>query len=279
MKTTISKEQLCPLGQGCFAVMCIFWKKNGHIYDKRCFTGGNDMGVYITVLSLLLLAATLLMLAQNKKNGTNMPAATGRKVAGRIIVFADLHYMNQQEWNMTISYDYGKIDAVILLGDICRAYARQIRKAVPEWIPVLYVLGNHDVWDEYEGIAGMTCLDGRTATVGKGIRFAGLSGGTRYKPAPDMAMRTQKEAEKILRGLPAADILVTHASPYRMFADDDAHEGFREIDSYLSRCRPVYHLFGHNHIPHVEKKGQTTCICIFRCAELDLGAGKLKEIF
>ena len=204
----------------------------------------------------------------------------GRKeLTGRLLAFADLHYINVDEWDMAISYDYAGTDAVLLLGDICRAYAERIRRAVPKDIPVLYVLGNHDRWEEYDGLPGVTGLDGRCVAVKSGVRLAGLGGGTRYKPDEGLAMRTQKEAKKVIRGLPAADILITHASPYRMFADDEAHEGFRAIDDYLRKYRPAYHLFGHNHCSHVEKKGQTACACIFRCAEIDLGTGKIKEIF
>lgn len=211
-------------------------------------------------------------------DGRKKSAAKKKKLTGRILAISDLHYIKDSEWNILSGYNYDAVIAVVMLGDISRTRAQSIRKIVPDNVPLLYVLGNHDRWNEYRGIANTYSLDGKAITVG-GIKMTGLSGSTRYKPAPELAMRSQKEAKKITRQLPAADILVTHVSPYHMISDDEAHEGYKAIDHYISNYVPAYHIFGHHHISHAEKYGSTTCICVFRCAEIDLTTGKRRLLF
>lgn len=226
-----------------------------------------------TLLGLIAVYA-IYALANNGKRSTTPK----EPLKGRLLAFADLHSISRAEWDMIICFDYDRVDAVVLQGDICRAYAERIRRIVPPHVPVLYVLGNHDGWNEYDGLRSMTNLDGRVVTVNN-IRMAGMAGSTRYKPDSTVVMRSQKEAKKIMGKLPAADVLITHASPYHMLADDDAHEGFRAISRYIAKRRPAYHLFGHHHIDHKEKTGSTTCICVFGCAVINVGTGKTTKIF
>lgn len=167
------------------------------------------------------------------------------------LALADFHVAMVTENDWSVLEDMivrARPDGVILLGDIFRKDAERIAK-MAKGIPCLYVLGNHDEWDQYDGIDGLQNLDG-TVTEVCGIRLAGISGAPRYNNDVKRAMRTQEEVLAAADTLPAADILVSHESPYHLLNPNHSHEGFLGITEYLSRHHTAVHLFGHHHIPH-----------------------------
>ena len=195
-----------------------------------------------------------------------------------MLAIADLHYITEEEWALLERAADG-VDVVLLLGDIEPYDARRIRAVTPDHIRCLYVLGNHDRWGQYDELFGLEDMDGRVVSVKNGIRIAGLSGAPRYKDDPSWAMRTQEEmAEKAL-SVPAADILITHDSPYHYLNPNHSHEGYGGIDEYLKRNCPSLHLFGHHHIMHEGFYGTSKCVCIFRCALVDVRTGEVTSIF
>ena len=64
----------------------------------------------------------------------------------KLLVFADLHWMNDEDWETIRSIKKFGADAIVLLGDIMLEEARAIAENTPKGIPILAVYGNHDVW-------------------------------------------------------------------------------------------------------------------------------------
>lgn len=129
-----------------------------------------------------------------------------------ILVLADWHYRLLAEWD-EIHSRLPSADIVLLLGDIGYPDAKALAEAAPPDIPILYILGNHNVWTEYRGIPRLQPLD-RKIIETNGIRFGGISGSNRYSDNPKRAMRTEEEAAAIAGQLPACDILCTHTCAY-----------------------------------------------------------------
>lgn len=196
----------------------------------------------------------------------------------RFLCISDLHYMYDSDWESLGEAISWNLDAIILLGDIPAKEAAIIKKGAGSHIPVMYVLGNHDIWKQYDGIEGLIPLDGCTYRH-MGITFTGMSGGPRYNNNPQRVFRTQEEASDIMHHLPGADVLITHESPYRLISKNPAHEGFKGITNYITEHKPVLHIFGHQHTAFEGRLEDTTELCIFRCALVDICPFKVTPVF
>lgn len=191
-----------------------------------------------------------------------------------ILVLADWHYRLLAEWD-GIHSRLPSADIVLLLGDIGYPDAKALAEAAPPDIPILYILGNHNVWTEYRGIPRLQPLD-RKIIETNGIRFGGISGSNRYSDNPKRAMRTEEEAAAIAGQLPACDILCTHTCAYSYKKKEtlSLHHGYHCLDKYIRRCRPQYHLFGHLHESGRKRIGQTDCICTYVASMLNTKTGE-----
>lgn len=138
-------------------------------------------------------------------------------------------------------------DAVIALGDLEPDVLDPLGR-FPD-LPVLGVYGNHDD-GRYLDAANTTNLHLRSATVG-GVTFAGFEGCVRYTPGGAPLQYTQREATRLARRLPAADVLISHAPPRGVHEEpgDRAHEGFDALRDYDLRAAPRVHLHGHTPAP------------------------------
>jgi Icc-related predicted phosphoesterase len=147
-------------------------------------------------------------------------------------------------------------DAVITLGDLEPDVLDPLGR-FPE-LPVLGVYGNHDD-GRYLDASNTTNLHLRAATIG-GLVFAGFEGCVRYTPGADLQY-TQKQASRLARRIPEADVLVSHAPPRGVHEepDDRAHEGFDALRDYDLRVGPALHLHGHTPAPprRTERLGRT----------------------
>jgi uncharacterized protein len=131
-------------------------------------------------------------------------------------------------------------DVVVTLGDLR-----------PEWIaslqaldlPRLGVHGNHDPPHSLARV-GVRDLHLARAEVG-GWSFAGFEGCVRYGQGPHQY--TQEEAARLVRRLPAADVLLCHCPPEGVNDDPDdrAHVGFSALRGWVERHRPRHLLHGH----------------------------------
>jgi uncharacterized protein len=136
------------------------------------------------------------------------------------------------------------VDAVFCLGDLDRAW---IESLMVLDIPRLGVHGNHDpehVLRELE-IEDLHLL--RTQ-IGGGLTVAGFEGCVRYQRRA-VHQYTQREAGKLARRLPAADILLCHSPPLGINddPDDPAHIGFEGLRDWVDRHQPRHVLHGHTH--------------------------------
>lgn len=191
-----------------------------------------------------------------------------------ILVLADWHYRLLAEWD-GIHSRLPSADIILLLGDIGYSDAKALAEAAAPDTPILYVLGNHNVWPEYTGIPRLRPLDRKIIEIDS-IRFGGISGSNRYSNDQKRAMRTEEEAAAIAGQLPACDILCTHTCAYSYTKKDtpSSHHGYRCLDKYIRRRRPQYHLFGHLHESGRERIGRTDCICTYIASMLDTKTGE-----
>ena len=194
----------------------------------------------------------------------------------RMLVFADLH----STWWETVRdliqiADREEYDCVLFLGDIC---ADDIRAILPhtKGVPCLYVLGNHDGWNQNKKTGGLTDMDGKTIVI-NGIRISGVSGGPKYK-YDDHAMRTEEEMEKALEGVGETDILISHDSPYHLMGTNWSHGGFAAITDFIDREKPALHIFGHHHTDHEEIVRGTREICVYGCALITTSPFEIQKL-
>jgi Icc-related predicted phosphoesterase len=130
--------------------------------------------------------------------------------------------------------------AVVTLGDL-----------EPEWLwsldrvklPKIGVHGNHDD-DGTLATLGVEDVHLRRMEIGD-WSFAGFAGCVRYGRGPYQF--TQRQAAKLAKHLPAADVLVCHCPPRGVNdePDDVAHLGFEALRAWVERHRPRYILHGH----------------------------------
>jgi uncharacterized protein len=134
-------------------------------------------------------------------------------------------------------------DAVICLGDLDRAW---IEPLMSLRLPRVGVHGNHDppgLLTEVE-VDDLHC---RRTSLG-GLTVAGFEGCVRYgKGGPHHY--TQRQAGKLAKRLPAADVLISHCPPRGINddPDDPAHVGFDGLLDWVERHQPRHLLHGHTH--------------------------------
>jgi len=131
-------------------------------------------------------------------------------------------------------------DAVVTLGDLRPAWIASLDSLE---LPRLGVHGNHDAPHSIETV-GVRDLHLSRAEVG-GWSFAGFEGCVRYRDGRHQY--TQREAKRLVRRLPAADVLLCHCPPEGVNdePDDPAHVGFAALREWVERHRPRYLLHGH----------------------------------
>jgi Icc-related predicted phosphoesterase len=159
-------------------------------------------------------------------------------------------------------------DVVLTLGDLTADLLDPLGRYP---VPVLGVYGNHDD-GRYLDAANTTNLHLASATVG-GVSFAGFEGCVRYTPGAPLQY-TQKQASKLARKIPRADILVTHSPPRGVHEepDDRAHEGFDGLRAYVTSVQPRLHLHGHTPSPPRRSSalGATTIVHVVGHRVIDL---------
>jgi Icc-related predicted phosphoesterase len=136
-----------------------------------------------------------------------------------------------------------KVDAIVCLGDLDRAWIESITSV---GVPRLGVHGNHDP-DHVLREVEVEDMHLRRTALG-GLTFAGFEGCVRYSRSGNHQY-TQKEATKLARKLPAADVLLCHCPPRGINDDpeDPAHIGFEGLRDWVDRYQPRHVLHGHTH--------------------------------
>jgi Icc-related predicted phosphoesterase len=137
------------------------------------------------------------------------------------------------------------VDAVFCLGDLDRAWIESLMSLA---LPRFGVHGNHDpehVLRELE----IEDMHLRRTQVAGGLTVAGFEGCVRYQRDATHHQYTQKEASKLARRLPAADVLLCHCPPLGINddPDDPAHIGFEGLRDWVDEHHPRHLLHGHTH--------------------------------
>jgi Icc-related predicted phosphoesterase len=136
-----------------------------------------------------------------------------------------------------------QVDAVICLGDLDRAWIESLASVR---MPRIGVHGNHDPEHVLREVEVEDLHMRRTSL--NGMTFAGFEGCVRYRRHGEHQY-TQKEATKMARKLPGAEVLVCHCPPEGFNDDpaDPAHIGFEGLRDWVDRHNPRHVLHGHVH--------------------------------
>ncbi len=110
-------------------------------------------------------------------------------------------------------------------------------------VPRLGVHGNHDA-ECVLSDAGVCDLHMRRVELGD-WSFAGFEGCVRYSDGPHQ--HTQAEAQRLVRRLPAADVLICHCPPAGVGDEpgDPAHAGFLALRDWVEHSSPRFLFHGH----------------------------------
>jgi Icc-related predicted phosphoesterase len=162
----------------------------------------------------------------------------------RVLALADRPF-HADVARLVSNYD---VDAIVTLGDLQPSWLESLDKCCQ---PKLGVYGNHD--DEpymtYFGIDNVhlnqICLD-------DGTTFAGFEGCVSYRRSGIGRVGpsyTQRQARKLVRKLPRADVLLCHCPPRGVNDDpeDPAHIGWDALRDWVDKYQPRWLLHGHVH--------------------------------
>lgn len=161
----------------------------------------------------------------------------------RVLALADRPF-HADVAKLAANYD---VDAIVTLGDLQPSWLESLDKCCQ---PKLGVYGNHD--DEpYMTYFGIDNLHLNQLDLGT-LTFAGFEGCVSYKRSglgrvgPSY---TQRQARKLVRKLPAADVLCCHCPPRGINddPDDPAHIGYEALRDWVDQHRPKWLLHGHVH--------------------------------
>jgi len=142
------------------------------------------------------------------------------------------------------------IELILSCGDLPPEYLAALRHRYD--VPLLYVLGNHDL--RYTASPPLGCLhiDRKIVNVGT-TRILGFSGSRWYNgninqySEEQMAGFVKKLRFALWRGR-GVDLVVTHAPPRFIHdAEDRCHRGFRIFRHFIDKYNPRYFVHGHIH--------------------------------
>ncbi len=139
------------------------------------------------------------------------------------------------------------LDAILCLGDLQPSWLESLDKVS---VPKLGVYGNHD--DEpYAEWFGIDNVHLNRIDLDNGVSVSGFEGCVSYRRSDARAgpSYTQRQAKRLMRKLPAADVLLCHCPPYGVNDDpsDPAHVGFIGLRDWVLAHNPRWLLHGHVH--------------------------------
>jgi Icc-related predicted phosphoesterase len=139
------------------------------------------------------------------------------------------------------------VDAVLTLGDL---QASWIERLDGLRVPKFGVRGNHDA-EPYMEWLGIEDLHLRRVELDGGPSVCGFEGCVAYARGTGAVgpSYTQRQATRMLRRLPAADVVICHCPPFGVNDDPDdrAHVGFTGLRDWVLEHRPRLLLHGHTH--------------------------------
>lgn len=195
-----------------------------------------------------------------------------------VLCIADTHgTLHPDQIEMLRNIDY---DVCFLLGDVSHKDLQLLENENILIKEKTYgLLGNHDDYGLLDKF-GIDNLHGKKIQI-KGASFIGFEGSNRYKEGK-YPMYTQDEASSILKEYPDADIFVSHDGSFgAMGKTDPAHCGFKAITQYIKDNDVLWHIHGHCHDPKIYEvnNSKTKCVCVYKCALIDLKDEKVEFLF
>lgn len=162
-----------------------------------------------------------------------------------------------------------QLDGVFFLGDNRKCDLAAVLDFVPENIPKIGIVGNHDK-ENYLKKFGITDLHCTTISLW-GYTIGGFRGSIRYPNAKTTVLYNNRESEEEIRALGPCDILLTHDKPrFKHFFSkgvynetNHVHSGLTGIGEYIRANHPKYVYFGHLHRRYTIYRGRTRLQCCF----------------
>ncbi len=142
------------------------------------------------------------------------------------------------------------IELILSCGDLPPEYLTALRHRYD--VPLLYVLGNHDIRYGASPPIGCVHIDRRIVHVGK-IKIIGFTGSRWYNGNINQYSEDQmagfiKRMRFALWRARGIDLVVTHAPPRFIHdAEDRCHRGFRSFRAFIDKYQPRHFLHGHIH--------------------------------
>jgi Icc-related predicted phosphoesterase len=143
-----------------------------------------------------------------------------------------------------------KIDLILSCGDLPPEYLSSLTFRFN--VPLMYILGNHDVRYTTSPPSGCQNID-RRLVLFDGLKIIGFSGSRWYNGG--INQYTEKEMKRFIgrmrftlwqKGAP--DLVLTHAPPRHIHDEEDpCHKGFSYYNAFIEKYKPAYFLHGHIH--------------------------------
>lgn len=142
------------------------------------------------------------------------------------------------------------IDLIVSCGDLPPEFLSGLKHRYD--VPLMYVLGNHDLRYHTSPPVGCRNIDRQLVTYNS-LKIVGFSGSRWYNGG--MNQYSEKEMGRFIRGMRytlwrhgAPDIVVAHAPPRHINdAEDPCHKGFNNFVRAIRKYNPSYFLHGHIH--------------------------------
>ena len=153
------------------------------------------------------------------------------------------------------------IELILSCGDLPPEYLSSLRSRYE--VPLLYVLGNHDIRYGTSPPVGCSLIDRRIVHVGK-LKIVGFSGSRWYNG--NINQYTEEQMTDFIKRLRfslwrsrGVDLVVTHAPPrYIHDAEDLCHRGFRCFNQFIDKYQPRHLVHGHIHALFADEAERTT---------------------
>lgn len=138
----------------------------------------------------------------------------------------------------------------------------------------IFIAGNHDRWlmgvrpNNFDQWDVTYLMD--SGTEYEGIKFWGSPWTIPY--GDWFFMATEEELEGIFDKIPSdTDILITHSPPYGILDQNiyQTHCGSYSLLAKIQQIKPKFHVFGHIHEAHGQKKIKDNPTTFINCAHMD----------
>ena len=155
------------------------------------------------------------------------------------------------------------IELVLACGDLPPEYLSALRHRYD--VPLLYVLGNHDLRYQESPPVGCLHIHRRIVKFG-GLRIIGFSGSRWYNG--NINQYTEKQMAGFIRRMRfslwrsrGVDLVISHAPPrFIKDAEDLCHRGFRVFLEFIEKYQPRYFIHGHIHNLFDNDSARTTMV-------------------